>query len=232
VWRLLWQLRDLFGRPQVLAEDLIRTRSLRAAAHFSAGSPGSSVSTAFLASVEPEVILDFTKNPEDRRAFELVNKTNQFNLNGDRFTESGWAASLQQPSSFLLTVSYQDRFGPLGRIGVVLGCWGARRCSIDAWVLSCRAFSRLIEHQTLQRLFRLTGADEIEFAYRATPRNGPLREFFASILGADLSGERLLLSRSRFEEVCPELPHQTKEILVASDRPAPAEMLSGSVPRP
>jgi FkbH-like protein len=230
LWRLMWQLRDLCSRPQVLAEDRLRAASLRAAANTDGLNPVST-SIEFLASVEPEVTVDFRKNPEDRRAFELVNKTNQFNLNGRRFTESEWRAHLENPAGFLLTVSYQDKFGPLGRIAVALGTFGQDSCSIDAWVLSCRAFSRLVEHQMLRRLFALTAADEIVFSYCATPRNGPLRRFFSSLLGAEPVGEGLRLSRAQFNEGCTELPHRVKEISIECDRAAPAAMLSDGIPQ-
>ena len=39
---------------------------------------------------DAELTLNFAKEPLDPRALELVNKTNQFNLNGKRFTEGGW----------------------------------------------------------------------------------------------------------------------------------------------
>ena len=62
--------------------------------------------------------LIFARGPDDRRAFELVNKTNQFNLNGRRFQPADWAAALARPGAWLAVVSYQDRFGALGKIAV------------------------------------------------------------------------------------------------------------------
>ena len=54
------------------------------------------------------------------RAFELINKTNQFNLNGKRFSESDWLSFLQDPAAFLLTASYEDKYGPLGKVAVIV----------------------------------------------------------------------------------------------------------------
>ena len=50
-----------------------------------------------------------------------MNKTNQFNLNGVRYTEAEWKSLSRRPGAFLATVSYEDRFGPLGRIAVLGG---------------------------------------------------------------------------------------------------------------
>jgi predicted enzyme involved in methoxymalonyl-ACP biosynthesis len=57
------------------------------------------------------------------------------------------------------------------------------KLKIDAWVLSCRAFSRRIEYRSLEELFAKFGVEEIELDYLATERNSPLREFLAEILG-------------------------------------------------
>ena len=46
---------------------------------------------------------------------------------------------------------------------------------------SCRAFSRRLEHHTLDALFRQSNAQEIEFAFEPTPRNQPLQEFFEAL---------------------------------------------------
>ena len=117
----------------------------------------------------------------DNRAFELVNKTNQFNLNGKRFSESDWLSCLQDPAAFVLTASYEDKYGPLGKIAVVMGKAAGRKVYVSTWVMSCRAFSRRIEHQCLKYLFEKLDADEIVFDYEVTPRNGPIQDFFAEL---------------------------------------------------
>jgi FkbH-like protein len=114
---------------------------------------------------------------------ELVNKTNQFNLNGRRYTEASWHKYFLDPTSFLMTVSYKDKFGPLGKIAVIVGR-GNRKLNVDMWVMSCRAFSRGIEHRCLEELFAKFDVDEIELDYLQTDRNGPLTQFLTEILGA------------------------------------------------
>ena len=78
--------------------------------------------------------------------------------------------------------------------------------SVTQWVMSCRAFSRRIEHQCLKYLFEKFEADEIQFDYTATPRNGPLQEFFRDLLGrAPAAGLRL--SKEEFLKNTPQLFH-------------------------
>jgi FkbH-like protein len=134
----------------------------------------------------------------DPRALELVNKTNQFNLNGKRYTEAAWQNYLRDPASFLLIASYTDKFGPLGKIAVLAGRQDGHALDIDAWVMSCRAFSRRIEFTCLEELFAKFGANEIKLDYVKTGRNGPLREFLERVLG-EIPGPDCAISRQLFE---------------------------------
>jgi FkbH-like protein len=141
-----------------------------------------------------------------------VNKTNQFNLNGRRFTETQWRALLDRPGAFLLRVAYEDRFGPLGKIAIVAGRHAGDTVHVDAWVMSCRAFSRRIEYQCLRRVFERFDATAIVFDYAKTDRNGPLQDVFAALLGTSPPGAGLHLLRKDFEAACPPLHHETREV--------------------
>jgi FkbH-like protein len=210
VWDLLKHLRDVFGKPVLTEDDALRLRSIRNAGAWrdAAESPGSS-SDDFLKAAEASMIFESAQPNGDARAFELVNKTNQFNLNGKRFNEAEWRNFLSDPTAFVLTVSYKDKYGPLGKIAVILGKTRGRKLRVNSWVMSCRAFSRRIEHQCLKYLFEALGADEIAFDYEATPRNGPLQEFFAGLLGR-LPVPGLCLSREQFAARVPLLFHRVE----------------------
>jgi FkbH-like protein len=210
VWDLLVTLRSAFGKNAISQEDAIRLQSLRNAAPLLEAVDGHGTSDEFLKQTDAVVTFDYTKSAKGGRAFELVNKTNQFNLNGRRLTESAWSAHLADPSSFLVTISYQDRFGPLGKIAVVLGRRQNKKLLVNSWVMSCRAFSRRIEHQTLKQLFEKFDADSLSFDFQPTDRNGPLQDLFKEFWGApDL---RPVLSRDFFYEKAPRLFHRVEEV--------------------
>src|SRR5207245_172422 len=99
--------------PGLTAEDSLRLESIRNSATLAeaAGHGGASLDQ-FLEDAEAELTLSFDKEP-DPRALELLNKTNQFNLNGRRFNEGDWQAYLVDPERFVAVVSYKDKFGPL-----------------------------------------------------------------------------------------------------------------------
>jgi len=210
-WKLLRRLRDLFGKIVVTEEDAIRLRSLRNAnvlREYSKTTPGSL--DDFLQNAGAKILFTFGKQAGDARAFELINKTNQFNLNGRRFNESAWSSRLKNPETFLVTVTYEDKFGPLGKIAVLLGRAESKKILVDTWVMSCRAFSRRIEHQCLKYLFEKFKADEIVFDFEATPRNGPLQEFFKQWLD-NLPAHGFFISKTSFFEKTPSLSHHVEE---------------------
>jgi FkbH-like protein len=208
VYRLTETLRDLFGKERVLPDDSLRLESIRAA-----GRARDEVSRShrsyddFLDSVEAELTFSFTKDPLDPRALDLVNKTNQFNLNGRRHTGSSWAAHLERPGAWLVRASYRDKFGPLGTIAAISGTRSGKLITVDTWVMSCRAFSRNIEHRCLDVLFDGLEAERIDFAFEETARNGPMRDFLAKMLDASPSA-LAQLSRETFRERCPRLHHR------------------------
>lgn len=210
-YQLLGRLRDLFAKETLSAEDSLRTDSLRRAASFrddvgaAADSPD-----GFLEGVEGQLTLSFAKQPLDPRVYELINKTNQFSLNGRRYTEAAWQAHVERPDTFLLVAAYRDKYGPLGKVAVLAGHTNGPSLTVDTWVMSCRAFSRRIEHHCLQALFDRYAVEVICLDYQATPRNGPLREFLAEVSGGPVEAG-FHLPRLTFARNCPRLFHRIGE---------------------
>src|ERR1700730_5363005 len=202
-YELLVRLRDVFGKDRVSDEDAIRLDSIRRA-HKSADAAQefSALPDRFLREAKGRLTVSFAKASSDLRALELVNKTNQFNLNGKRQTEVSWRTYLSDPDVFLCVTAYEDKFGPLGRIAVLGGRVRVHTLLIDVWVMSCRAFSRRIEHSCLDHLFRKFAIEDVVFDFGITPRNGPIRGFLAEFSGSPPEpGFRL--SRKVFLEHCP-----------------------------
>lgn len=204
---LLHRLRDSFGKAEVLPEDRIRAQSLRAGVQTRQAQGFGQASEALLREAQSEIVFESTP-PRDSRALDLVNKTNQFNLNGRRLTQAELAAMLARPGAVILVASYKDRFGSLGRIAVLLGQVAGKALRVDAWVLSCRAFGRQVEHAVLGHLFERLGIARIDFDVQESARNAPVREFLAGVI-ADGSAT---LSREQFERVKPALFHAVREV--------------------
>ena len=210
-WGLLRNLRDLFGKSVVSEEDSLRLKSIRGARHLSELTNGEGASPdEFLRNASASIRFRLGAGDGGARALELVNKTNQFNLNGRRLSEGAWMEVLKDPEAFVLAAAYEDKYGPLGTIAVLVGRRDRRKLCVNTWVMSCRAFSRRIEHHCLKFLFERFSADEIFFDYQPTARNGPLQDFFEQLLGTRPQSD-VRLSRERFFEKAPPLFHRIEE---------------------
>ncbi len=199
ILRLVGELRDLFGKATITPEDQLRVTSLR---NGGAVLPTGTDPEEFLRQADAEITLEW--NAPDDRCFELINKTNQFNLNGRRLGESEWRSRLADPQAFLLAVRYADKFAPLGKVSVLAGRWRDGLPCIDVWVLSCRAFSRRIEHQVLKACFELFDCDQLQLDVQPTDRNAPLCEFLAGFVDTK-PNQPITLTRSEFHSRCPSL---------------------------
>lgn len=205
VYALLERLRDFCGKERLSGEDAIRLSSLKTGAIVQvalADSPARQ--DAFLAAAGQE--LSCLSVVGDHRPLELINKTNQFNLNGRRWSEREWQELLGRDDALALCFAYRDKYGPLGKIAVLAGRLAGTALHVDAWVLSCRAFSRRIEYATLACLFERWNLDEIVFDYRATPRNHLVADFLATLNDEPAAQNRL--ARATFVARCPTLYFQ------------------------
>jgi FkbH-like protein len=208
-YAMLRRIRDLFGKQKLSSEDSIRLDSTRRSAQFQQAA-SDSTQARFLQQTNAIVRFDTRGLAKDSRALELVNKTNQFNLNGIRYTESDWVSESSRPDARSMVVSYEDRFGILGKVAVILGRLDGDAVRIGVWVMSCRAFGRHIEYLCLRSYFESCQIRRIEFDFVVTNKNAPLREFLTSLLGHEPETP-VVLTRERFEQICPPLYHSIAE---------------------
>jgi FkbH-like protein len=214
---LFGELRDLFGKPVTREEDRLRLSSLRGAAEFEQRKQGTDLGV-FLRELDGTVSFDARRTGSGGRLLELINKTNQFSLNGSRLSEGEWMRYLEDESSVVVGVAYSDRYGALGTIAVVAGrllppgAGEGRVLDVQHWVLSCRAFSRRIEDHTLALLCELSGCDRLRLNYRLTARNKPFQELLGRLGEAATPDRSIELSRHQLESVVRDLPHRQEVI--------------------
>lgn len=207
---LLKQLRELCGKAALTEDDSLRLESIRKASTLRQAAQNASTADEFLGEIDACVTFDFDVDPLNPRVLELIQKTNQFNLNGARPTTAEWRNSIMRPGAFFAAIKYEDKFGPLGTIAVIHGCETDTALQIETWVMSCRAFARRIEYQCVKKLFERFQVSKISFRFAVTGKNGPLRTFFATILGATPDSP-FTLTKKEFWAHCPPLYHRVQE---------------------
>ncbi|WP_375178063.1 HAD-IIIC family phosphatase [Sphingobium yanoikuyae] len=127
----------------------------------------------FLQSLDVQVMFDLVQSCDHAkfpRALELVNKTNQFNTTGRRWT-AGEAEDFFTHNGQWMTFSVSDRYTSYGLVGVVMISFD----EIVQFLMSCRVFGLGVEQAVLAYLAsgRLLSALVID-----TPKNGPCRHLF------------------------------------------------------
>jgi FkbH-like protein len=108
------------------------------------------------------------------RIAQLINKSNQFNLTTQRYSEPEVARLEGDPGCFSLQVRLTDSFGDNGMICVVICLREADDWRIDTWLMSCRVLGRMVEQAVLQELVREAkqrGVRRLVGTYIPTERN-------------------------------------------------------------
>lgn len=170
---LLEEIVALFARPLVTSEDRERTELYRRRLQGMVPSAAKGADlTAFLRDLGMTLTVHDRSTGDRTRAVQLINKTNQFNLNGRRVTDEEVGALLQTGGR-LYGASMSDRNGAHGEI---LACLVGPDGVIQSLVLSCRVFQRRVEHAFLTWL-AAHGPVPTAMAFAGTPRNEPIRQF-------------------------------------------------------
>ncbi len=199
------RLRALFGTSELSAEDGVRAQSIRAAQVMRRAAAAHDGPGDFLAGVEG--VIEFGHGmARAARAVQLINRANQFNLNGRRLDEADLVRAAARGAE-LVTVGYQDRYGPLGIIAALVVAPSEGGPTIETWVMSCRAFARRVEHHTLRHVFDRFGTDAVTAVFHPTARNVAARDFLAS-LTADKPRAPVRITRADFERAAPPLVHR------------------------
>lgn len=120
------------------------------------------------------------------RAAQLINKTNQFQLTGTRCTEAELRALCASPDHWVGWFELSDSFGKHGITSIAVLAFADGEARIDTWVMSCRVFARTFEQFIFNRLAAVArgrGATRLRGSYRASAKNGVVRELYPSLGG-------------------------------------------------
>ena len=107
------------------------------------------------------------------RSVQLINKTNQFNLNTIRVTKNNFLNYKNSKNFFSFTCNVKDKFGEYGIVSIIYG-EVSTNIIVTNWVLSCRIFNRKIENSIfifLVNYFKKKGYPKIISKYTKSSKN-------------------------------------------------------------
>jgi FkbH-like protein len=139
-----------------------------------------------------EIHLTVHTRPQGRidRLHELVQRTNQLNFSGNRYTRVDLEALLRDPSYEAYALACEDRFGAYGIIGFALV--ERRTPRLVDLALSCRVQAKHVEHAFLAFLLarhRARGDAALEALYRRSERNRAAGAVFEDLGFEALEGD-------------------------------------------
>ena len=137
------------------------------------------------------------------RATQLINKTNQFNLRTQRYTEAEINSFSNNSTRFkLIQITLNDRFSSYGLISCVILEKFSNIAFIDTWVMSCRVFKRGIEYLALEKIIQVADqweCDVIMGEYLLSSKNTFVKDLYAD-LGL-VRDEKIIVKDKVFEGV-------------------------------
>lgn len=175
LYGLAIEMAQLFPVNRVTAEDLGRNRSYHSKAVVAVAQSNGNDVGEFLQSLEPVVALEPVGVGSLERIVQLVAKTNQFKLNPRSFS----AAEIVALQSGVFAIRFRDRLQDYGIVAVVVTVVDGDELIILNWVMSCRVFSRRLEHATLELMEAYANAHSVKTLrahYRPSAKNAVARD--------------------------------------------------------
>lgn len=119
------------------------------------------------------------------RVAQLTQKTNQFNLTTRRYSEADIRAFAADPDAAIYMMDVEDRFGEMGKTGVLIARREGHAAVIDTLLLSCRILGRRLEiafvDQCMQALRKRWAPAGWRAEYIATRKNQQTESFWKDI---------------------------------------------------
>ena len=118
------------------------------------------------------------------RFSQLINKSNQFNLRTQRYSEQAIAEYIKSDDVKCISAELKDKFSDYGLISCVILRRVGSVCFIDTWVMSCRVLKRGLEYMMFERI--LSAAREwdcraVVGEYIPTAKNGMVKDLYETL---------------------------------------------------
>ncbi len=130
--------------------------------------------TAFLKSCDIRVAIRPDLPADFDRIAELVQRTNQLNFSGRKYTRDEIAGILRDKDRERFVVDVSDQFGSYGTVGFCLASWTDDTLIIEDFMLSCRVQGKFIEQALFWYLSEAAGhppVRRVTVNFRKTDRN-------------------------------------------------------------
>ncbi len=172
----------VFDKLTFTKEDRERNRMYRDQVVRRASATSATSLEDFLVGLEMTVDIQPINEFSVTRVFDLIQKTNQFNLTTRRHTRATIDEIRQEPTSAIFTIQARDKFGDNGIVGVAIAHQREEVVNLDTFLLSCRVIGRTIETALLRYIVDWGKGRNANFLigeFLPTAKNLPAADFFS-----------------------------------------------------
>ena len=169
-----------FPLHRLTREDLGRNASYQAVAQMRAQAGDAAGIEGFLHDLAPVATVEAIDSGTLDRVTQLIGKTNQFRLNPTAFT----LADIRARGPDVVALRLSDRLQDYGIVAVAVTERRGDTFEVLNWVMSCRVFSRRLEHamrQVLGARAAATGATAIVARYVPSKKNALVPDALAAV---------------------------------------------------
>ena len=146
----------------------------------------------FLTSLDMEMTISPFDELGRKRIVQLINKTNQFNLTTQRYTETEVEQFEKSSDVFTMQIRLSDRFGDNGMISALICRQIDKQWEIDSWLMSCRVIKRRVEEAVCDELVQLAlkhNIEKIKGVFIPSPKNSLVKTHYQQ-LGFELEATK------------------------------------------
>jgi FkbH-like protein len=171
---------NLFPLFRLTQEDLTRKESYKTIATMKLSALATGDIEAFLRDLAPQAYIEHVGSGTVDRIVQLIRKTNQFKLNPTTFTHE----EVRESAHEVIALRLVDRLQDYGIVAIAITCSHGDALIVRNWVMSCRVFSRRLEHlmcALIMQRARASGADQVIVPFVASAKNGIVPEILSGL---------------------------------------------------
>lgn len=160
----------------------------------------------YLKALNMKAVVGTPKGAGISRFVQLINKSNQFNLRTQRYSEAQVLTMMEDSEYRLISVDLSDKFSEYGIISCIILKKNGMDCFIDTWLMSCRVLKRGVEDLAFNAVAAAAaemGCERIVGEYIPTKKNKMVEKFYQGLGFEEISEYNYVFKVSEFK------PHET-----------------------
>ena len=138
------------------------------------------------------------------RALQLIQKTNQFNLNTKRYDERELQYFARGKQNKIYLFSLKDKYGDHGIVGLTMLTKKKKKMVIENFLISCRVIGRHLDSWMMKKIFTYAKKNKclaVIGKYTKTNKNDLVKDFY-TLFGFKRSKPKIILNKKEIFYLC------------------------------